>query len=71
MASGRDLTPFLRLEGVFVCVFPQDQPQPIWISAQNIQHLSAHQEDGLHNANGKGMKETWKETSVTKNKITQ
>lgn len=54
MGSGRDLIPSLRQEGVFVCVFPQDQPQPIWIAAHNVQHLSAHQDDGLPIANGKG-----------------
>ena len=29
----------------FVCVFPQDQPRPIWIPARNVQHHPTKQEN--------------------------
>ena len=31
----------------FACVFPQDQPKPIWVPARNVLHHSNDQEDVL------------------------
>lgn len=30
----------------FVCVFPQDQPRPIWVFSSNVQHHPTNQEVG-------------------------
>lgn len=30
----------------FSCVFPQDQPKPIWVPSRNVRHHSTNQEDG-------------------------
>lgn len=38
--------PLLTTGRGFACVFPQDQPRPIWIPAKNVRHLPADQKDG-------------------------